>query len=162
MPNQSPIHVARIARAAPVGPASDLLADALADDDLGCVVSPGTRRMRVNADTAVVLVAVSPPVPVDGELVDALVDVLHNRGWADVCVGATLRTFDRDRGYHDVAELLRDARVSGRTAAGTVYKVVDMGRLTVTSTAPDTSVLTDDRSPPSVPMPACESQSPGA
>jgi hypothetical protein len=90
---------------------------------------------------AVVLVRLRQPTPVAAGVVHALVDLLHDKGCAPVVVGASVHSYDRDRGHHTVHELARLAGLLGRTARGTDYDVVDLGSDLVPAPVPDTSVL---------------------
>jgi hypothetical protein len=89
----------------------------------------------------VVLVRLRQPTPVTAGVVHAVVDLLQDKGCSSVVVGATVHSYDRDRGHHSVPELARLAGLDGRTATGRSYDVVDLGSDLVTAPVPDTSVL---------------------
>ena len=107
-------------------------------DALGPAVSALAPEL---SGAAVVLVRLRQPTPVASSVVHALVDLLQDKGCSPVVVGATVQAYDRDRGHDSVQELARLAGLGGRTATGTRYDVVDLGRDLVAARVPDTSVL---------------------
>lgn len=120
-------------------------------DPLACIVVGGgaadTLGPAVSAlapelsGAAVVMVRLRQPTPVAATVVHAVVDLLQDKGCSPVVVGATVHAYDRDRGHHSVQELARLAGLTGRTATGTAYDVVDLGSDLVAAPVPDTSVL---------------------
>ncbi|GAB3439590.1 hypothetical protein GCM10027517_13110 [Phycicoccus ginsengisoli] len=93
------------------------------------------------AGPAVVLVRVSPPTPASAAVVHAVVDLLHDRGCDDVAVGVRLTVGDYDRGHRSATLLAVDAGLTGRTAAGHGYAVVDLGDDLTPTPVPETAVL---------------------
>ena len=120
-------------------------------DPLACIVVRGadadalavaTRRVDPSwQGAAVVLARLCQPTPASAAVVHAVVDLLHDEGCAPVTVGASLHSYDRDRGHHSVADLARRAGLLGRTPRGRPYDVVDLGADLVEAPVPDTSVL---------------------
>ncbi len=94
---------------------------------------------------AVVVPVLSQPAPVTPSLVEALVDLLHDAGAAQVVVGGALTTSDRDRGHRSVAALAAVAGYQGRTAGGRAYDVVDLHGDLVAAPVPQTAVLHQHR-----------------
>ncbi len=91
--------------------------------------------------SAVVLAALSGPASVDRRVVDELVDALWERGWASVRVGCALTLTDRDAGVSDVETLASTAGLTGTSAMGNEYAVVDLHAELVDAPVPETSVL---------------------
>jgi hypothetical protein len=91
---------------------------------------------------ALVLATLAPPTPVSRALLERLVDELTRLGHP-VTVGTALRTADRDRGLTGVEELAVRAGLTGRTAWGTAYEVVDLRADTVAAQGPPHTLLAD-------------------
>ncbi|GAA2745278.1 hypothetical protein GCM10009868_26120 [Terrabacter aerolatus] len=89
---------------------------------------------------AVVLVRLSPPTPASSTVVHVVVDALVEAG-CEVTVAGLLASRDRDRGHRDVGALAHAAGLTGRTARGRSYAVIDLAEDLVPSLAPATSAL---------------------
>jgi len=109
--------------------------------DVGVLQPGGVGVARSTGARALVLAALSPPVPVLGSLVGALVDALVDRGWLWVDVGGVVTALDRDRGFGSVATLARSAGLTGQTGRGRSYQVVDLLADVVEASVPAQSVL---------------------
>ena len=124
-------------------------------DPLACIVVRGGEVVALTQaigrldpewnGPAVVLARLSQPTPVSAPVIHALVDLLQDAGCAPVSVGSSLSSYDRDRGHDSVAALARRAGLSGRTARGSSYDVVDLGADLVEARVPDASVLSGQR-----------------
>ena len=112
------------------------LRGALRDARLDPVVAPGDGHKA-----AVIVTTVSPPVPVHRELVDAVVDLLHEAGWRKVVVASAVRVRDRDRGLTDHPSLAAQAGLRGTTRTGNPYHVADLHEDLVAAPVPESSVL---------------------
>ena len=120
-------------------------------DPLACIVVGGgdvdalgpavTALDPALSGPAVVLTRLRQPTPGAPEVVHAVVDLLQERGCSSVVVGASVHSYDRDRGHRSVQDLARLAGLSGRTGTGTPYEVVDLGSDLMAAPVPDTSVL---------------------
>ncbi len=90
---------------------------------------------------ALLLARLSPAAPVGLPVLEALVEVLLEKGCDDVSIGAALSLADRDRGHVSVAQLARASGLTGRTPRGAPYGIVDLREQTVPAPVPATSVL---------------------
>jgi hypothetical protein len=91
---------------------------------------------------AVVVVRLSPPTPVSAAVVDVVVDALVEAG-CEVTVGTMLSSRDRDRGHRSVGALAHAAGLTGHTARGRPYAVVDLADDLVPSPLPPASALAE-------------------
>lgn len=95
--------------------------------------------------SAVVLVRLRQPTPVAARVIHAVVDLLRDNGCRLVVVGASVHSYDLDRGHRTVADLARLAGLTGRTTRGSRYAVVDLGGDLVAAPVPASSVLSGQR-----------------
>lgn len=131
-------------RAPPIGVVlrgSDLApsdAPVLGASNLGATIA---RLTGAITGRAVVCARLSAPTPAASQIIHAVVDALVDCGAAEVAVGTALRGQDRDRGHLSVSALAHIAGLSGRTARGRPYDLVDLAEDTIGAPVPATSVL---------------------
>jgi hypothetical protein len=114
-----------------------LLLDAVGRSSAPLAAALSGRRGR----RAVLVPVLAQPAPVSAALVAAAVDLLLDSGFAEVVVGSTVRTADRDRGHDSVEALAAAAGYTGRTPSGRSYELVDLLAQTVPADVPTSSVL---------------------
>ena len=118
----------------------------------GCVVVRGNAPAALVATAlaglhslgsgrAVVLVRLSQPSPVAATVVHAVVEELLRCGCGQVVVAGAVSTADRDRGFTDLGQLARLARLPGHTDSGMSYDLIDLWDSTVPAEVSPGSVL---------------------
>ncbi|TDO47198.1 hypothetical protein EV643_10990 [Kribbella sp. VKM Ac-2527] len=128
---------AAVVRADSVDEAIRLVRDGLRD--AGVDLKPPSKRRA----SAVMLAGLSGPAAVEPRVVDELVDLLCERGWTSVAVAGACTLLDRDAGVGDVDALAAAAGLTGTTAAGNEYALVDLHSELVPAPVPASSVLAD-------------------
>ncbi|MFJ6383708.1 DUF362 domain-containing protein [Kitasatospora sp. NPDC092039] len=138
--------VAAVARSTRVRPlsAADLLAEAVARAGLWERLA---ERAHGEPGTVAVLLAPGasgygdPATAVDAALVEHLIDLLHDRGYRDVTVGAARCGPDTWLAGPGLPEACRRLGYTGRTPQGNAYRVVDLAEDVEPAGFPDSSVL---------------------
>lgn len=138
--------VAAVARSTRVRPlsAADLLAEAVARAGLWERLA---ERAHGEPGTVAVLLAPGasgygdPATAVDAALVEHLIDLLHDRGYRDVTVGAARCGPDTWLAGPGLPETCRRLGYTGRTPQGNAYRVVDLAEDVEPAGFPDSSVL---------------------
>lgn len=116
-----------------------LLTGALADPLVRPVLTG--RGDLGRAPRALVLTRLGPAAGASVPVLDALVELLLEYGCDEITIGSSLSREDRDRGHVSVPQRAHSSGLTGRTARGAPYEVVDLRRETVPAPVPTTSVL---------------------
>ena len=138
-PRTRPTAVVSVTRGSRGARPEALLAEALEPPEIHELLGPPNDASR--PPRAVVVVAISPPAPVAATVVHELVDLLHERGWDAVEIGAALTPLDRDRGHDQLPAVARLAGLQGTTRRGRAYRLIDLTDDLQTAAVPAASVL---------------------